>query len=320
MQVRPGHPSRRAHRGQRVAGLEHIAHLHVPAAQVAVHRQQTAAVVDPDGAAVEEVVAGVDHLAGQRRAHGRAGAGCDVHAAVRIARLAVEHAAQAERAGAAARHGHAHLQRGVGAQVGERGHHAGQVIALLGVASLVLGRQVDRARRHCQALFAVLLRGDGVGDLALGLVALGAHADAGFARWGGERNADQRGPFDRIAQHQQRHVAGESLGARGGGAERQAGDAAGHQQGAWPDIGRLRLAVLLGRGRGTGRQRQQAEGAEHGAAAVQCSRREIGERKVHVHGQDSNEELVVRRLSRRSVPARFRARARRACRARWRRG
>jgi hypothetical protein len=93
-----------------LAGAQGVAHLHVDAAQVAIHGEQALAVVQPHGAAVEEIVARVNHLARQRRHDGRAGGGGNVHAAVRIARLAVEHPPQPERAGAPPRHRHLHAQ------------------------------------------------------------------------------------------------------------------------------------------------------------------------------------------------------------------
>ncbi|MPN55346.1 hypothetical protein SDC9_203028 [bioreactor metagenome] len=106
---------------------------------MAVHGQQPAAVVQPHGAAVEEIVPRVDDPARQRRHHGRARGRGNVHAAVRIARLAIEHAPQPEGAGAPPRHGRAHAQRGR-QRGGEGGHHLLLVGALALVAGVVLGR------------------------------------------------------------------------------------------------------------------------------------------------------------------------------------
>jgi tRNA-dihydrouridine synthase C len=101
VQVRAGDPPGGADAGDALTRRDPLAHLHLGGVQVAVHREQAAAVVEPDGVAVEEVVADIDHLAGRRAEHGRADRRGDVHAAVRIARLAIEDTAQAEGAGAA---------------------------------------------------------------------------------------------------------------------------------------------------------------------------------------------------------------------------
>ncbi|MFO1427299.1 MAG: hypothetical protein U1F11_10090 [Steroidobacteraceae bacterium] len=52
--------------------------------------------VDEHGIAIEEILARVQHAARRRGAHRRAGRRGDVHAAVRIAGLAVEDAPQPE--------------------------------------------------------------------------------------------------------------------------------------------------------------------------------------------------------------------------------
>ncbi|GAP33567.1 tRNA-dihydrouridine synthase C [Piscinibacter sakaiensis] len=63
VQVRAGDAAGGADVGDAVAGRDPVTRAHVRGAQVAAHRQQAAAVVQPDGAAVEEVVADVEHHA-----------------------------------------------------------------------------------------------------------------------------------------------------------------------------------------------------------------------------------------------------------------
>ena len=81
---------------QRVTHADMVARFHRNGAQVAHHAQQAAAVIHPHCAAVEKIAACVDHLARQRGHHGGAGDSGNVHAAVRIARLPVEHPPQPE--------------------------------------------------------------------------------------------------------------------------------------------------------------------------------------------------------------------------------
>ena len=63
MQVRASHAASRTRSTQALAGIEHITGLDVAGAQVAHHAQEPAAVVQPDGVAVEEIVSGVDDAA-----------------------------------------------------------------------------------------------------------------------------------------------------------------------------------------------------------------------------------------------------------------
>ena len=207
--------------------------------------------VQPHGAPVEEVVVHVNHLARQRRHDGRARGGGNVHAAVRIARLAVEHAPQPERAGAPPRHRHLHAQRLQGAARGllaERGHHLRLVVALALKAGLVLGRQVHRAWRHLQVLLFVLLGRHGVGHLP-GAAIGGGHGDVRIARHRRQRYAHHGGPFDGIAQHEHRHI-GMALArlrhrARGRRAQRQAHHAARHRQRLGPHRGGCGLRLCI---------------------------------------------------------------------------
>ena len=201
--------------------------------------------VQPHGVAVEEVVAGVDHLAGKRRDDRRAGGGGDVHAAVRIARLAIEHAAQSERTRASSRNRHAHLHVLRRLRGAEGRHDLRQMHALAFVARLVGRREIDRTGRDFQALLLVLLAGDEVVDLPLRLPRT-AQCDVRRAGSCGKRNAHQRRPLDRIADHQQRHFAGKSSGPRGCRPERKTGDAAGDLCGLRPDGGGGRNALACG--------------------------------------------------------------------------
>src|SRR3569623_846409 len=85
-----------ADRADERAALELLAGFHVDAAQMAVHRHQTLAVIDEHGVAIEEVIARRDHAARCRRAHRTARGRGNVEASVRIARQAVEDAPQPE--------------------------------------------------------------------------------------------------------------------------------------------------------------------------------------------------------------------------------
>lgn len=96
VQVRAGHAAGGAHRTDWLAGFDRVALAHIGSAEVAAHGEQAAAMVQPHGVAVEEVVADVDHAPGGRGAHRGAGGRGDVHAGMGAACLAVEDAAQAE--------------------------------------------------------------------------------------------------------------------------------------------------------------------------------------------------------------------------------
>ena len=158
---------------------------------------------------------------------------------MRIARLPVEDAAQPERAGATARHRHAHVQRrGFWQGLREGRHDDDEVIALALVAGLVGRRQVHRAGRDVQPLFAVLLGRDRIDDFAHGRAVFGRYRDTSLAGRGCQGNADQRDPFDRVTEHQQRCVAGgHRTGSRRSRAKRQTRNAARHLRRLGPDIG-----------------------------------------------------------------------------------
>ena len=229
--------------------------------------------VQPDRAAVEEIVAHIDHLAGQRCTHRRSGGGGNVHAAVRIARLAVEDTAQAEAAGATARHRHAHVQAAGRLRLGEGGHHGLQVGGLAFVAGIVFGRQIHRLGRDLKALLHILFVAHRIAHGAQ--TAVGLHANALLTRCGGQRYAHECGPFDHVAHHQNLGLRCRDQGACGGRAQRQACDAAGN-----PAVLRPERAVRVGAacrpGRCCGKQRclrhplQQATacGRERGAGKL----------------------------------------------------
>src|SRR5690606_2808606 len=100
MQVWPGDPTRGADRADSLTSSDVRTWLHGDGAEVADHAEQASAVIEPDGVTVEEVIARVDHLCGQWRAHRRACWCGDVHPAVGVARLAIENPAQAKGTGA----------------------------------------------------------------------------------------------------------------------------------------------------------------------------------------------------------------------------
>src|SRR5690606_17203969 len=90
VQVRPGDPAGGADRADRIAGRDPVTWPDFDGAQMTVHREQAAAMVEPDRLAVEEIIAGVDDAAVGRGDDGRSGGGRDVHPAVRAPRLTVE--------------------------------------------------------------------------------------------------------------------------------------------------------------------------------------------------------------------------------------
>src|ERR1700760_4976457 len=85
------------------ARREALPGLDVDRTQMAVHADQSAPMVDEDGVAVEEEFARVHHGACDGDVHRSTDRRGDVHAAVRIARFAVEYAARAKRAAARTR-------------------------------------------------------------------------------------------------------------------------------------------------------------------------------------------------------------------------
>jgi len=96
VEVRPGDPAGGAHRTQWFASGQGVTWFDLDGAQVAIHAEQSATMVKPDCVAVEEIIAGIDHNARSRRLDRRAGADRNVEAGMRVARQAVEDAAQAK--------------------------------------------------------------------------------------------------------------------------------------------------------------------------------------------------------------------------------
>jgi hypothetical protein len=274
VQVRSRHAAGRAHGAQALAGGQGVAHLHVDGTQVAHHAQQAAAVIQPDGLAVEEIVARVDHPPRQGRHHRRAGGRGDVHAAVRGAGLAVEDAPQPEGAGAASGHWHAQVQVCLaGEGLAEGLHHLLLVRALALMAREVLRGEVHRARRHRQALLHIALGPDVIAQRAFAICC--AQHDLRRARRGRQRDADDGGPSIGVAQHQHRHLCDKRLRARRRRPQGQARNAAGHRRGDGPGGrgGIRRLGGLCGLG-GAGVQhgRQRARGGQQGGAAGEGER------------------------------------------------
>ena len=170
---------------QPVASCSPMAQSH--AAEVAVHAEQAAAMV-PDRAAVEG-------NSRPRRSPGPAAvpprampvAAIMSSAAVRVARLAVEHAAQSK-AGA---------PPGTGWRMRNRRPATVWKVAMTRCwwsrsrsSGLILGRRkIHRARRHVQALLAVLLAATLIG-MRRACAVRGLHADMGLAHRRGQRYAD----------------------------------------------------------------------------------------------------------------------------------
>src|SRR5688572_27686179 len=200
MQVWAGDPPGGADIAQYLADLELLSDLDTHLREVAVHGHQALAVIDDHVVAVEEVTAHVHHATRERRLDRGTRWRSDVHATVRLARFAIEHAAQTERAGAPARHRltQSKCGRSIRRESLERGAH---LFGFAGHAGFVLGREIHLARGHLELLHRVLLGRHLESDLPLVRARL-LHAYAIFARFGVERNADDRHPARRLACHQ----------------------------------------------------------------------------------------------------------------------
>src|ERR1700722_18592446 len=79
VQVRSGDAAGSADLAEHRACLQHFPGVHLDLAQVAVHGEEAAAVIENDRVAVEEVVAGIEHAAIGRRMNGRAALGGNIH-------------------------------------------------------------------------------------------------------------------------------------------------------------------------------------------------------------------------------------------------
>ncbi len=219
--------------------------------------------VDEHGLAVEEIVAGEYDLAGRRRLDRGAGLGGEIQARVRVALLAVEETAQAERRGQRAVH------RAVEQQIARLAGAELPVGAVLLIqftldALEVCGVRVD---------LTLVLQGDvlraivAVANLEAGAAAIDLQLlGAGLCR---QRDADDGDPALAIlAHHQGRLALIAGLRCAGAVAEFDHGDAAGHRfvQQAGDE------AFGVGR-QCEGEGEQQGEDARHGW--VRCRKRPI---------------------------------------------
>ena len=128
-----------------------LALMHRDRGQVAVHGDQTLAVVDQHRVAVEEIIAGIDDPPGGGGVHRRAAAGRDVHAGVRVARLVVEYAPRAEGTGADPRD--RRRSRSVAGRLLVEGRERRlQRACSRSVARQILRREIDLRRWHAQPL------------------------------------------------------------------------------------------------------------------------------------------------------------------------
>ena len=96
MQVGAGDPAGGAGRADGFAFFYCLAGAYIGARKVHVGRDESLAVVDENGVAVEKLIADVGDDTIGRGGDRRAGADGDIEAGVRVARQAVEDAAQAE--------------------------------------------------------------------------------------------------------------------------------------------------------------------------------------------------------------------------------
>jgi hypothetical protein len=148
-----------------LSGGHQVAGLHIDAAQVAIHRHEALAVIDEDGLAVEEEIARFQHAPGGGIFDRGTRRGRNVHARVRVARLAIEDPAQSERARTAARHRRRQSPRG--REPGRIRAECRFDAAALGLDALqVLRWRVDMTRVDLQALLVVLFVVDDECDVA----------------------------------------------------------------------------------------------------------------------------------------------------------
>ena len=96
VQVRPGNAPGGADGAEAFTLLDRLAGAHIDARQVHVGGNEALPVVDEHRIAIEEIIPGIGHHASGRRPDRRAGADGDIEPGVRVARLAVEDAAQPE--------------------------------------------------------------------------------------------------------------------------------------------------------------------------------------------------------------------------------
>jgi len=97
--MRPGDAAAGPDFADQRAGGDLLPGMHENGRQVAVHRDQSLAMIDQDRIAIEEITAGVDYAAAGSRVHCGSERRGNVHAGVRVTRFAVEDAARAKRAG-----------------------------------------------------------------------------------------------------------------------------------------------------------------------------------------------------------------------------
>ena len=199
MQVGAGDAAGGADGAENVAGFDHLTGLHRDAVHVAVHGDEPLAVVEVDGVAVVVEIAGGDDAAGGGGADRGAGGGGEVDAAVRVARLAVEEAAQAEGAAVAAFHGQ-------GEAGGDgRGRLEGAVglaaeLEITGDAFLIFRAGIDHARRHLEVLLFVFLGAYLEGEFAIGTGG-GLYPQGVATGPGAEGDAHDGLPLPSILQH-----------------------------------------------------------------------------------------------------------------------
>ena len=96
MQVRACYSPGRSDLSKHIPRCDLLPGLHVDLAHVAVHRDESRSMIDEHRATVEEILTRVDDGPGGRCMNSSSGIRSDVHAAVRVARLVVELASQAE--------------------------------------------------------------------------------------------------------------------------------------------------------------------------------------------------------------------------------
>ena len=193
VQMRAGRAAGHADGADARAGGDALPGRHVDGAQMAVHADQAAPVIDEHGIAGEEIISGVDHGAVDRREHRRAGGAAMSMPVCGLRDSTVEHAARAEGA-ASARRGPAPASAASSGGGSLQWFSASiDATRVLVDSRQIRGRQIDLPRRDLERLAGVALVAHGEFEIA---------ADRRRSRTvtcrgpsgADERNADHRDP------------------------------------------------------------------------------------------------------------------------------
>src|SRR5262245_10579044 len=102
MQMRAGDPARGADGADNRSRFHMHARFYIDLIQMTVHRDQTQPMIYEYCIAIEKIIAHIHYLTRRGRFDRRAARRGDIHARMRITRLAIEYPARAERGGSCA--------------------------------------------------------------------------------------------------------------------------------------------------------------------------------------------------------------------------